>query len=121
MKNLTKTFATVLLVLLSYAYAEPNLIKHDNCPCPEGGMETLLASIEFPNFPNLPHWETFVTLSFRVNPDGSATHFLVLESGGEIYDEAAISACASVHWKPATIDGQPVPVRFNLPFRFHRP
>ncbi len=95
MKNLTKTFAILLLVLLTSALAEPTLTQHDNCPCPEGGMELLLESIEFPNFPKLPHWQTCVTLSFRINPDGSATNFQVLESGGSAFDKAAINDCAS--------------------------
>lgn len=56
------------------------------------------------------------TIRFLVNTDGTLSQFNVINSLGSDVDSAMIKALREMpEWKPATEDGKPVPMRYNLP------
>ncbi len=56
------------------------------------------------------------TIKFLVNEDGTLSQFNVIHSLGSDVDSAMIKALRVMpKWKPATEDGKPVPMWYNLP------
>jgi iron complex outermembrane recepter protein len=56
-----------------------------------------------------------------VDAQGSVTSAEVLESGGALFDAAALEAVKRWKFEPATRDGVPIPARIRIPFRFEPP
>jgi TonB family protein len=65
--------------------------------------------------------EATVTLLVTVGLDGSVTDVSVAESGGELFDKAAIEAVRQWKFIPARRGDQPVVSRIRIPFRFALP
>ena len=63
-----------------------------------------------------------VTVSMVVSEDGEPLEPRVVESAGDILDQAVLDAIATWRFEPARRDGQPVRVRWTVrqTFRFSR-
>jgi TonB family protein len=59
-----------------------------------------------------------VTVQVIVNPDGTASDFVVLEGLGYGLDEKAIEAISRWKFRPGTLDGNPVPVLATIEVNF---
>jgi len=108
----------VLMLMAGSVLGLPLSSEYDQIPRPEGGMELLKKNVELPLLPYGMNWERTVTAMFRVNPDGSISHVQILKSGGSGFDQAVKRAIMGVAWNPAVIDGQQVPVKMKIPFKF---
>ena len=63
--------------------------------------------------------ESDVVLALTVQPDGSTTDIVVVESGGAEFDRAATDAMRTARFRPATThDGVAVPSRIRWTYRF---
>ncbi len=56
-----------------------------------------------------------------VDAQGTVTSAEVVESGGPLFDAAALEAVKRWKFQPATRDGTPIPARIRIPFRFEPP
>jgi len=65
-----------------------------------------------------PERDVIVSLEIVIGADGAVTEPRVLTSAGEPYDSAALAAIAGARFKPATLAGEPIPVRIGFDFRF---
>ena len=61
--------------------------------------------------------EGFVTVQFDVNPDGSVTNVVVVESSSRVFERAAIKAARKFRFKARVVDGVPQP-SYGLQNRF---
>lgn len=60
-----------------------------------------------------------VKVRFRVDTDGSATAFEIMESGGKEFDQEVLRVCRKMpRWKPAYQNGIHVPVNYMVPATF---
>jgi TonB family protein len=62
-----------------------------------------------------------VVLAISVDETGAVTDATVLESGGEVFDAAALEAAKRMHFEPAKRGDQPVAARIPFAFDFTRP
>ena len=62
--------------------------------------------------------EGVVILQVDIDAAGEVKKVEVVQSLGYGCDEAAVTAVQQSSFTPATADGQPVPVRFRIPYRF---
>ena len=62
--------------------------------------------------------EARVKLAVLVDPKGSVRKVTILESGGEAFDQAAISAIQASSFIPGNIEGKPVTVLMRIPIVF---
>jgi TonB family protein len=63
--------------------------------------------------------ESDVVLALTVQPDGSISDIVVVESGGAEFDRAATDAMRTARFRPATTrDGVAVPSRIRWTYRF---
>lgn len=65
--------------------------------------------------------EGFVTLRLSVRADGLADDITVIRGVGLGLDEKAIECLGKWLFKPATRDGEPVPVRVTVEIKFRLP
>lgn len=60
-----------------------------------------------------------VYISFIVNKEGKVTEATILKGIGYGCDEEALRVVNEMpDWMPATVNGEPVPVKYNLPVAF---
>ncbi len=62
-----------------------------------------------------------VVLAIAVDETGAVTDAEVLESGGDVFDAAALDAAKKMRFEPAKRGDQPVPARIPFTFDFTRP
>jgi len=62
--------------------------------------------------------EAAVQLLVVVDSEGKVAEIAVQESAGEAFDQAAVAAVAKFEFTPATMDGEPIPVRIGYTYRF---
>lgn len=63
--------------------------------------------------------EGILSLSFVINREGNPIQIRIENSPGPFFDEEAMRVILSMpDWKPATVNGRPVPVRISLPITF---
>ena len=55
-----------------------------------------------------------VDVRFTLGPDGVPTNISVVKSAGEATDNEVVAAVSHYRYKPAMLDGAPVPVDVNL-------
>ena len=69
-----------------------------------------------------PYYGTSV-VQFYIEPDGKIVQVDILKSCGNFYlDKAAVDAIAnSPAWEPATIDGEPMSLKYTMPVTFSIP
>jgi TonB family protein len=84
--------------------AAPRLKKFVEAVYPEGAVEAGL--------------EAAVGLTVVVTEEGGVGEIVVTAPAGHGFDEAAVAAVKQFEFEPATLDGQPVPVRIGYTYRF---
>ncbi|MBN2194542.1 MAG: TonB-dependent receptor [Polyangiaceae bacterium] len=82
----------------------PELVQFQRAPYPEAAKEAGV--------------EGAVVLRLVIDPQGNVITAEVIGSAGHGFDEAARTAALGFKWKPATVDGRPVPVRIDYEYRF---
>jgi periplasmic protein TonB len=88
-------------------------------------MKALAKYVDGPNNHKYPQEarknkvEGKVIVKFRINEDGSCTHFEVVEGIGFGCDEAAVEAFKKMpKWKPALVNGKPVKVERQMAYMY---
>ncbi|WP_138994659.1 TonB family protein [Larkinella sp. C7] len=89
-----------------------------------GGMAGLTRfineNLRYPEAAQRAYVSGRVFLSFVINTDGSFQNIQILKGIGFGADEEAIRVIKAMpRWKPATQDGKPVRVKYNLPINFN--
>ena len=95
----------------------------DRMPSFPGGMkaweEYLLNTVKYPTLAKSNNVKGIVSVSFTVEKDGSLGDIKVVRGIGSGADEEAIRVIAqSPKWNPATVDGKPVRVSYNVNINF---
>ena len=108
----------LLLALISFAGGETGVVEGLQPPVPVGGMEALKANVIPPSSMLELAWSSELMLSIRIDARGNVKDITVVRSGGAAYDRAAIEAIQRTRWSPARQNGQPICVRYLLPFKF---
>lgn len=83
-----------------------------------GGMGSLYLNINYPDSARAQGIEGSLQLEFTVESDGSVADVQVTESLHPLCVSAAVKGVRSVEFIPAKHDGDPMPVRMQLPVRF---
>jgi TonB family protein len=65
--------------------------------------------------------EATVDVSVEVGADGEVGHVEVVRWAGFGLDDAVVSTVRQMHFRPATRDGTPLPIRILLRYNFRRP
>lgn len=94
------------------------LSVEDERPEIVGGMGSLYLRINYPPEAREKGIEGRLTLQFTITREGDVQHIDVTDSLHPLCDSAAVRALQSVKFKPATRDGDPIPIRMSLPIRF---
>ncbi len=117
-----KTSAMIVLVLslATMVSAEAPVVGNAGItpPQPVGGIQAISDVAEYPKLAIETKFERSVVLRFRVDRTGNISNIIVVSSGGNSFDESAISAVKSVEWIPATINDRNVDINYELPFKF---
>jgi len=92
-------------------------------PSYPGGESALLRflaqNIRYPALAREKNIQGVVALTFIVEKEGTVSNVTIIRDiGGGCGQEAARTVAAMPKWVPATVDGEPVRVRFTLPVRF---
>ena len=100
-----------------------NFIGMENPPTYPGGLQALYEflgkNIKYPKEASEKNVQGNVFLSFSVSKDGSITDVKVDRKLGSGTDEEAVRVLKmSQQWNPATQDGKPVNVKYNIPIKF---
>lgn len=101
---------------LEIAYAQ-------ELPCFKGGQENmykyLYQTVIYPEEAKEDNIQGLVLISFVVDKKGEIVEVKVIESPNESLTNALLSAVKKMPaWNPGRLDGRPIRVRYNLPFRF---
>lgn len=84
-----------------------------------GIMRFLAENVRYPSDARLNNIQGNVLVSFIVEKDGSIGHATILKDiGGGCGDEAARVVQLMTQWRPGTVKGLPVRVRYFQPLRF---
>ena len=111
-KKETMPAPTGPVVYLVYREAEPiegftNLYKYFD------------AELKYPELAQRDSLYGIVTVTFIVNSKGQIDKITVLNSPAPVFNAEAIRLIRNMPaWRPATIDGKPVPSKFSLPLNF---
>ncbi len=73
---------------------------------------------EPPPYPEGATGEARVVVSLVVDQAGRVSEAEIAESGGEAFDAAALECVRGFAFEPATSDGEPIPARIRMAFRF---
>jgi protein TonB len=95
----------------------------DQMPEPDGGLNGwsrfLNKNLRFPSEAQDQQISGRVILSFVVEKDGHLSNIVIERSAGYGFDEEAIRVLKLAKpWKPGMQNGQPVRVKYNIPFTF---
>ncbi len=116
--NGTKSLFILLVVVGLGLATEPAIQQDLKPPSPKGGMRALQRHLYYPTTARDLGIDSQVLLQFRIGTDGRATHIKILESGGHVFDRAAIRAVERTKWEPAVIGDRKTSVHYRLPFHF---
>ncbi|MCS6798331.1 MAG: TonB-dependent receptor [Myxococcota bacterium] len=107
------------LVLVSGA-AGPHAARSQQAAAPELVPPRLarFAEAEMPPGVNPQDLPRSVELELVVAPDGSVREARVVQSGGEAFDAAALTAAQELRFEPATRDGRPIAARIRFRYVF---
>jgi TonB family protein len=117
------------LILLLLAFCPPVLGQEvggneatvgEEEPAPVVEPPVLLQFVhaEYPAEAEAQGLEAAVQLLVVVDAEGKVTEIAVQESAGEAFDNAAMTAVSKFEFTPATMDGEPIPVRIGYTYRF---
>ncbi|MBN1823877.1 MAG: energy transducer TonB [Endomicrobiales bacterium] len=74
---------------------------------------------EYPQTARLKGLEAEVIIEIYIDAEGTPRKLVVLKSGGEEFDAAAIEALKNSTFSPAiSLEGKAIPVRIRIPFAF---
>ncbi len=90
---------------------EPGVVNPKCLRCP---------GVPFPEAAKRSRLQGAVELSFLIDEDGEVSEFQVLESGGEVFDDAVLETVKSWRYEPATKHGVRVKMRWIQRFRFQQ-
>lgn len=95
----------------------------DNMPSYPGGRAAMMAflssNMNYPATAKENNVQGRVIIGFVVEKDGSISEVKVLRSVDPALDQEALRLVnAMPKWKPGTLDGKPVRVRYSVPFTF---
>lgn len=95
----------------------------DNMPSYPGGRAAMMAflssNMNYPATAKENNVQGRVIIGFVVDKDGSISDAKVLRSVDPALDQEALRLVNSMpKWKPGTMDGKPVRVRYSVPFTF---
>jgi TonB family protein len=76
--------------------------------------------VPFPDAAKRARLQGAVELGFLIDENGSVSELQVLESGGEVFDDAVLETVTSWRYEPATKHGVPVKMRWVQRFRFQQ-
>lgn len=90
---------------------------------PQGGMSGMIRylskNIDYPKSAQENGTQGTVRVQFVVGTDGSLTDFKIVQSVDPALDKEALRVVMSMpKWKPGTMNGKPVRVRYTLPVAF---
>ena len=84
-----------------------------------GGLAALQQAVVYPRIQRAAGIEGRSILQFVVGEDGAPRDLEVARSSGdEALDAAALAAVERMRFRPGTVEGRPVPVRFAVPITF---
>jgi len=95
-----------------------SLTLSDRRPRIIGGRGMLNLHIQYPPTAREKGIEGRLELTFTVDRAGDTRNIVVSKSLHPLCDSAAVDALRSVRFRPATYEGNNVPVRMSLPIRF---
>jgi len=95
-----------------------SLTMSDKRPRIIGGKGMLDLHIQYPPKAREQGIEGRLELTFTVDANGSVRDIVVSKSLHPLCDSVAVEALQSVRFRPATHEGDHVPVRMSLPIRF---
>jgi TonB family protein len=80
----------------------------------------LTKSVEskYPHSVNGKQTNARVLISIIVDRKGLPSDISIVRSGGDNFDKSAVEAVSHYRFKPATENGQPVPVKINIEINF---
>ena len=109
-----------LILLLVLTWALPARGQEEPVVAPVVVPPVLLRFVhaEYPEEAKAEGREAAVQLLVVVDAEGQVTEIALQESAGEVFDQAAIAAVKQFEFTPATLDGQPIPVRIGYTYRF---
>ena len=87
-------------------------------PSIRGGYRSLYLNIDYPEAARRSGIEGRVILDFTVDRQGQTHQIEVIQPLHPLTDSAAVRAVRSTRFTPGTVDGDPIPVRLQLPIRF---
>ena len=95
----------------------------ENMPSYPGGRNAMIAffssNMKYPEAAKKKGIHGRVIVNFVVDKDGSITEAKVVRSVDPLLDKEALRLVYSMpKWKPGTMDGKPVRVRYSVPFTF---
>lgn len=83
-----------------------------------GGMEALLADLEYPKMARKAGVEGTVVVSVIIDQEGIPTHPTILKSVADVLDDAAIEAVMMQRFEPGRQRNRPVRVSMSIPVIF---
>ncbi len=83
-----------------------------------GGVESLYASLSYPEVARRAGIEGTVIVQLVVEPDGNPSNLQVVRSASKVLDDAALEAVQNQRFKPAKQRNRPVRVQMGIPVRF---
>lgn len=114
------TLSTLALLLsVSFLSAEPISNTYTNVPEPVYGMDALENNTIYPSIAQDMGNDGYVLLRFHVDKVGNVSNISVTQSGGAVFDQAAIDAVQKTDWNPAMQNGTAIAVTFEIPFEFY--
>jgi len=117
MKKLMKAGLIILAGTIT-SYAMPIESRIITKPQAVGGVPAVCALTTYPDMAMDMGIEGNVVLQFRIDESGRVSNIQVIQSGGMLFDQAAIAAVLQVEWLPATHNSHPFTVLYQLPFKF---
>lgn len=123
----SKTSSMSLQKVLDNASTSKNSSKTydvvDNMPSFPGGRDAMMAflssNMTYPEVARKNNVQGRVIVGFVVGEDGSITEAKVLKSADSALDKEALRLVNSMpKWKPGTMNGKPVRVKYSVPFTF---
>ena len=75
-------------------------------------------SINYPDVEKIHRRSGKSVAEFTIGEDGATYDVVVVESLGPIFDDVIIEGILKMKYDPAFDNGEPVPVRYRMPFDF---
>ena len=117
------SFNKILLVFISvYSLATSTIVQKNELPIIVGGSKSIQEAIKYPKIMMDQYMITTgkSVAEFYINKDGKVTDITVIKSLGPVFDNAMIEGVKRLQFVPASINGQPISVKYKLPIIFRK-